>query len=189
MKKEQKKEKIWNAANIFTFSRIIIAFLIIYFIFADFHIIYIALAFIIGMLTDFFDGQIARIFNLETEFGRQFDMIADRILMLGVAFSFIIKFGIMEILTKIQLLQIFLILSREIIIFPFFILMTIIFRKGIPKVRFIGRITTCMQGITFPLIILSIFYRVFEFSLYFAIVTSVVGLVSGFYYIYDVKNL
>ena len=95
----------------------------------------------------------------------------------------------MEILTRIQLLQIFLILSREIMAFPF-VLMALIFRKGIiTKVRFSGKLTTVMQGITFPLIILSIFYKIFGFSLYFAIVTSITGLASAFYYIYDLRNL
>lgn len=184
------KENIWNLPNILTLCRILIAFLIIYFIFADFSIIYIVIAFIIGMLTDFFDGQIAKIFNLKTEFGRKFDMIADRVLIVGVILAVIIKFSQMGILTKNHFFQIFFILSREMIAFPF-LLIAAISGKGIfiPQVRFIGKAATVMQAITFPMILLNISYKVFTFSLYFAIATGAIGLISSFYYINDMKNL
>jgi CDP-diacylglycerol--glycerol-3-phosphate 3-phosphatidyltransferase len=85
------KENIFNIPNALTLIRILITFPLIYLIFTDASILYIALIFIIGMLTDFFDGFIARNFNLKTEFGRKFDMFADRILMIGTAVSFLIK--------------------------------------------------------------------------------------------------
>lgn len=187
---KQDKENIWNLPNFFTLSRIIISFITIYFIFADFHIVYVIVAFIIGMLTDAVDGQIARRFGLVTEFGSKFDMIADRFLMIPVALAAVIKFSIEEIITRGQVSQIFLILSREIITLPF-LLMTGIFGKtiSVPQVRFIGKAVTVMQAITFPMILLSIFYKVFGISLYFALATGLIGLVSGFYYIYDTKNL
>ena len=90
MEQNQPKENIWNVPNVLTFSRIIITFLTIFFIFAGFNIVYIVIAFVIGMITDCHDGQIARRFHLTTEFGRQFDMIADRVLMIGVALAAII---------------------------------------------------------------------------------------------------
>lgn len=187
MEREQKKENIWNTPNALTLSRVIITFVMIYFIFADFDISYIIVAFVVGMITDALDGQVARRFGLTTEFGRKFDVIADRILILGVALSFIIKFSLRGILTRFYILQICLILSREIITLPF-VLIAVIFRKGIPKVRFIGKLTTVMQAVVFPIIVLSIFYPVFNFSIYFAVLTGLSGLVASFYYISDIRT-
>ena len=188
--KEQKKENIWNIPNALTFSRIIITFLVVFLIFAGFDIFYIVLAFVVGMLTDFFDGQIAKRFGLKTEFGRQFDMVADRFLMIGAALASIIKFSGPGGLLGSQLLQIFLILSREIISSPI-IFVVLISGKGvpIPKARIIGKTTTVMQAFAFPMILLSAFYEIFGFSIYFSLVTSLVGLASSFYFTNDVKNL
>lgn len=136
MIEKQEKENIWNLPNFLTLSRVVIAFLIIYFIVADFPIIYVVSAFIIGMLTDVLDGQIAKRFNLKTEFGRKFDIIADRILMLGVALAVIGKFTIVGTLTRGHLFQILIILSREILTAPL-ALITIFRRTGIPQVRFL----------------------------------------------------
>jgi phosphatidylglycerophosphate synthase len=142
------------------------------------------------MLTDFFDGLIARHFNMKTEFGRQFDMVADRFLMVMVALSSIIKLSIAGDLTHSQLFQIFLLMTREIIASSI-VFTSVVFGKGvpIPQVRFIAKITTTLQAITFPMILLGIYYDFFRISIYFAVLTSLVGLVSAFYYINDVRRL
>lgn len=186
----QPKENILNVPNALTFSRIIITFLIVFFIFADFSIFWIVITFVIGMLTDFFDGLIARRFNMKTEFGRQFDMVADRFLMIIVALSAIIKLSISSELSHSQLFQIFLLLTREIIASPI-VLAAVVFGKGLPtpQVRFIGKLTTALQAITFPIILLGIYYDFFKISIYFAVLTALVGLVSAFYYINDVRGL
>ena len=188
MEEDQQKENIWNFPNFLTFSRVVITFATMYLIFAGFEIFYIAALFIIGMLTDFFDGFWARKFKETTEFGRQFDMIADRFLMVGTVMALLIKFTGDSLLTRYHLLQIFIILSREILVLPI-LLTAILTGVGIPHVRFAGKLTTFMQGITFPLILLSVKYPLFSFSIYFAIATSLTGLVSAFYYTNDVKDL
>jgi len=190
MEQNQEKEKIFNIPNALTFSRIIITFLIVFFIFADFSIFYIVIAFVIGMLTDFFDGQIARRFNMTTEFGRQFDMVADRFLMIVVGLSAIVKLSIAGDLTHSQLFQIFLLLTREMVASPI-IIATVIFGKGlpIPQVKFVGKLTTTLQAITFPMILLGIYYDFFRVSIYFAVFTSLVGFTSAFIFINDVRNL
>ncbi len=182
------QEKIWNLPNFLTFSRVVITFVTIYFVFAAFDFIYIASLFTLGMLTDFFDGFLARRFKETTEFGRQFDMIADRFLMVGTVLALLIKFTGDSLLTRYHLFQIFIILSREILVMPI-LLTAVLTGVGIPQVRFVGKFTTFMQGITFPLILLSVKYPVFGFSIYFAIVTSLAGLTSAFYYTNDIKNL
>lgn len=180
-----KKERILNIPNILTSLRVLITFVVIYLIFADYSLIWIAVFFIIGMLTDFFDGQIARRFNLKTEFGRRADMLADRILMGGTVIAFVIKLSMNGSLTEYYILQILLIMSREILSLPFSI---VLFTSGkdFPHARWIGKITTDLQCFAFPSIILSISYSFFSFSIYLAIATGIVGAVSAVYFIHDV---
>ena len=186
MEKKQ-KENIKNIPNILTFSRVIIAFIVIFFIFANFEITWIILAFLLGMITDVLDGQIARRFKMTTEFGARFDMVADRFLMVGVALTSVLKLS--DFLSTSQLFQIFLILGREIVAFSG-VLISLMAGKGVfmPKASIVGKATTFFQAITFPMILLSAFYPVFKFSIYFAVLTCIIGSTSGFCYIRDVKN-
>lgn len=183
-----KIENIWNIPNFLTLLRIISALVAVYLIFSGYHIYYIAAVFVFGMITDFFDGQIARRFNMKTEFGRQFDMIADRILIVGVALAIVIRFEMDGKLNPIHFYQILFMLSREIITTPIAVV-TMALGAGFPQVRYIGKVTTFLQSVTFPLIILSVFYNIFNFSWYFAVITGVFGTISGVYYIVDMTKL
>ena len=182
-----KREK-WTIPDTLTLARVILTVVIVYLIFTGFGVILIASLFVIAMLTDFFDGKIARKFNQETEFGRKFDIVADRILMTGVALAIILSLGSNEIFGRFEILQVFLIMSREIISLPF-ATMIVISRKEFPKTRFIGKITTFLQGVSFPIIILSAFYSGFGFSIFLVILTSVVGAISAFICINDSYNI
>ncbi|MCX6764947.1 MAG: CDP-alcohol phosphatidyltransferase family protein, partial [Candidatus Nealsonbacteria bacterium] len=146
---------------------------------------YIILAFVLGMLTDFFDGQVARIFNLKTDFGRQFDMIADRVLLIGVILAFGIKLGIAGFLNEGHIIQMFLIMSREIICLPF-VLIAFILKLGIPHVRMPGKITTFMQSFAIPILFINIFHPILFSSWYLSVITGIMGIIASFYYIYDV---
>ncbi|MEK6887090.1 MAG: CDP-alcohol phosphatidyltransferase family protein [Nanoarchaeota archaeon] len=181
-----KKENIYNIPNLITLSRVFLTIFIVYGIISKIEIIIIAVAFVIGMLTDFFDGQIARGWKLVTEFGRKFDMIADRILMIGTALAFIVSYN--GIMTANHWIQIFLIMSREILTAPFFLYSH--FRKSvkIPRAKFIGKLTTFMQGVAFPLVIMGIFYEKFEFSIYLAIATGIIGILSGLRHMKDLSE-
>lgn len=185
---KEKSENIWNVPNFLTFLRIVSAFVAFYLLFAGFPVYVVIIIFIFGMLTDFFDGQIARKFNLKTEFGRKFDVVADRILIVGVALAIVIKLEMMGILSGNHFIQVLFMLSREIITTPV-VLITLWLRTGIPQVRMIGKITTFMQSVTFPMIILSIFYPVFNFSWFFTIITGICGLIAAVYYTSDMIKL
>lgn len=142
--------------------------------------------FIFGMLTDFFDGQIARRFNMKTEFGRKFDMIADRFLMMGTAFALVINLALLRVLTQDHILRILVIMSREFIAAPV-ALAGFIAGKAIPSAKPIGKATTVLQAVTFPMIILHIYYPLaFGISALFVLVTGIVGVLSGFTYILDI---
>ena len=79
-------------------------------------------------------------------------------------------------------------LIRELLTTPI-ALITMLMGGGIPQVRFIGKLTTFMQSISFPLVFLSILYPVFGFSIYFAIATGILGLTSSCFYINDMRKL
>ncbi len=181
----KKEEDIWNVPNSLTFIRVLITFITIYLIFAGYKLETIAVFFIVGMLTDALDGHIARKFNQKTEFGRKFDMVADRFLMIGVALAFIADTLLDGSLTRLHMLQIFLIMSREIISLPIAIV-AIASGKIIPHVRTIGKATTFMQAVTFPMILLSISNPAFNIAIYFSLTTCLLGLISGMYYINDI---
>ena len=179
------KKSPWNAPNILTLFRIILTFVIIYLVLINAKIMIIVAVFVIAMITDFFDGQIARRFNMTSEFGRKFDMIADRFLMISTVTVIVIEFSLHGMLTSYELTQIFMIMSREAIAFPF-ALIYITSHMATPKVRFIGKLTTVMQAITFPMILLSTIYPFFDISIYFAILTGIIGLSAGIAYITDI---
>jgi len=182
-----KKENIWNIPNFITLWRVIFTFLTIYFVLASFDIKYVVGGFIAAMITDTLDGQAARRFKMTTEFGRKFDVLTDRLLMLGVAIPVLIKFTLDGVFIKYHLLQIILILSREIIALPF-VIYGLLKKKAFPPTRFLGKLTTVLQAFAFPAIILSAYYSFFNFSIYLAIITCLSGLGSSYYYIGDVLN-
>ena len=66
MKSDKTKENILNVPNALTFVRIIVTFLVIYFVFSGGSPVFIVSLFIFGAITDFLDGQIARMFKQTT---------------------------------------------------------------------------------------------------------------------------
>jgi phosphatidylglycerophosphate synthase len=178
-----KREKRLNIPNFLSVARIIIAIAVIYMIFAQVDIVPIVVLFTIGMITDFFDGEIARRFKQKTEFGRKIDVVADRILLIGAMTAFIIEFSMRGIIAPPKMLEIALVMTREIFSLPFALLL-VLSQKGMPKVRFFGKLTTFMQGISVPIVLLGIFYN-FSFSVYFAVATAVIGLISAVYFMKD----
>ena len=114
-------------------------------------------------------------------------MIADRFLMIGVTLALIVDFVLQGDLTRSHLLQLFIVMSREIITFPF-ALISFVSRKPIPHARFIGKLTTFLQGIAVPSIILSSLYPIFSYSWYLSIITSIIGIFSAIFYINDLNK-
>ena len=151
-------------------------FIVIYLIAANFPRRYAAIFFIIFAITDFLDGQVARWLEQKTEFGRKFDVITDRLFFGGIALSLFLFELIFLNAARLYILQFFLVMSREIITLPVFFIANV----KLPKVRLIGKITTLLQGITLAMLMLH-----WNTSIYFAIITLVIGIVSGIYYIKD----
>ena len=89
-----KNKNLWTVPNILSIARIVLAFLIMFiYLFIDFEskTIVIASLIVISALTDFFDGQIARRFNMISEIGKILDPFADKLTQLILLICLIIK--------------------------------------------------------------------------------------------------
>jgi len=184
----KKEENIWNVPNMLTILRIILTFVIVYMIFTGENITYIVTIFVIAALTDFLDGQIARRWNLKTEFGRKTDMIADRFLWAVTAISFLIYSGFNGLLMPIHGMQLLMIMSREIISTPF-ALAAFFSGNPVPNARGIAKWNTLIQGFALPALMLSIYYSAWTYlSLPLSIIIAITGTISAMYYIKDIKR-
>ncbi|MEI6850200.1 MAG: CDP-alcohol phosphatidyltransferase family protein [archaeon] len=189
MKAQTKKELsiFRHIPNLLTISRIILTFVVVYFIFTRKHIYTIVAVFAIAALTDFFDGYLSRKFSWQSEFGRQADMIADRFLWIGTALAFFVSYGIFEKLDWEHGLQLLFIMSREIISAPF-ALISFFAGKPIPHARNIAKWTTFLQGFAIPALILSTIYPVWSYlSWPLSLVIAVTGFISAMHYMNDIS--
>ena len=182
--KKKLKENIKNIPNFLTLLRVILTFIILYYIFAGFSMKSVVVLFVIGMATDGLDGYIARKYKQKTEFGRKFDMLADRFLLFGTVFGIIIYNTQKNLFNGYELLFIFLILTREIISFPFAVTAFLSSKTSLPRVRLMGKLTTFSQLFALPMILLK-----WDFAVYFVILTALFGIIAGAYYMYDTLKL
>ncbi|MBP7708125.1 CDP-alcohol phosphatidyltransferase family protein [Candidatus Pacearchaeota archaeon] len=177
-----KKENIWNVPNFLTAVRFILTFVLVYLFIIDYPVLKIVIVFAIAALTDFLDGQIARGFNQVTRFGAKFDILADRLLWGVFGLCVLYFFSIRNIFNGFHLFQVFLIFSREIFSLPFILVNVIQGKKVLAKARWSGKTTTFLQGFAIPFLVLSsIGYSFFDFS----IVLSIACFISGLWSVYD----
>ena len=87
---ETKKQKIWNVPNALTMLRMALIPVFWYFMMQD--RLYAALAvFAAASLTDVADGYIARKYDLITDFGKLMDPLADKLMVISMMASLVIK--------------------------------------------------------------------------------------------------
>lgn len=180
-KTRQVKENIKNVPNFLTLIRVILSFALIAMVLTNHSLLAIALVFAIAALTDGADGYIARRYNQITRFGRKFDIFADRLLMVSLVVSLILLAYVNNSLDKNKIYLIFILMSREIFCAPLFLIALV--KKNsrpVPHARKIGKITTFLQGISLPIILLG-----FNISWIFAAVTFLSGIIAAFYFNYD----
>ena len=188
-KELRKNYKIITLPTLLNISRVVLTFVVIYMIIVESNVVNIVVVFVIAALTDWFDGKIARKYNLVNEFGRKADVFADRFLWVGTAIAFLVFFGLRERLNYLYGIQLLLIMIREIITAPFAIAA---FFSGVlfQHTRYIAKLTTFIQGFALPALLLSVYYHGWSyFSIPLSIVLGVIGFISGLYYIRDVNNI
>jgi len=182
----EKKFTIPTALNI---SRVLLTFVVAYMIIIGSSIVNIVIVFSIAALTDWFDGRIARKYNLVNSFGAKADMAADRFLWVGTALVLVIVWGMNGQFENIHFLQLFLMFMREIIALPF-ALVALFSGSVFPSARYVAKATTFMQGFALPALMLSVYYPSWIYvSFPLSIAIAVTGTISGLYYIKDVSKL
>jgi phosphatidylglycerophosphate synthase len=110
-------------------------------------------------------------------------MIADRFLLLGTILG-IILFNLQAgYFNRFELLLIFLVLTREILCFPF-AFVAFFSGRHLPKVRFVGKLTTTAQALALPPVLLK-----WGIAPYIVVITSIIGIIAGMTYVYDTQKL
>lgn len=159
-----------NIPNILSILRIILVILVFIMFIKEKYIIAIILL-IVAALTDFFDGKIARKYNLCSKTGRLLDGAADKIFELGIAILIIIKGNYLFLIT------IFL----ELVIIAIHIIYLAKGKKWI-KPLYSGKVR---MWFFFSLQILSLIYIVYpSFYIYYIILLILTGIIQ-IYCIYD----
>jgi len=102
-----------NLPNILTILRLSSCPLIIYLFYVSAKPLTILFIFLLFSITDFLDGYIARKGNYKSNFGRIWDPIADKALVLTIIFMIIIN----KYVSGILILAFYIIIFRELIIF------------------------------------------------------------------------
>ena len=81
----------WTAANIISLSRVVLVVPITYLILVDGPILWIFGLIIVGMLTDFFDGRVARWSHTVSEWGKVLDPVADKFSAAAVTVALVFR--------------------------------------------------------------------------------------------------
>ncbi|MBR9704743.1 CDP-alcohol phosphatidyltransferase family protein [Candidatus Pacearchaeota archaeon] len=182
---EIKKEILFNVPNTITILRLVFVFVFVYMLFLDFPRLQILGVFIFAAVTDWFDGFFARRLKQTTKFGAKLDQVTDRIFT-GIIVIAIIIYLTSRAETGINIftsggnnafLLIFLSVSREIVGAPG-VFIAAIRKKGTYHVKYIGKVTTFIQGIAFGAIILGV-----PWAIFIVLPTCFIGIFSGINYL------
>lgn len=142
----------------------------------------LAIFFVVGSATDAIDGKIARKYNLITDFGKFFDPLADKFLVIS-ALIFLACYG------RIPALIIILMIGRDLAVDGIRFMAA---SKGeVIAANIFGKLKTVFQMVTIPFVMLNGFpfnYLFKEHTYIFLDVllsiTCAMSLISGFIYLY-----
>lgn len=140
--------------NIITISGLIIVLFSLYKYYITNNYIYIIIAFI-GFSCDFWDGYIARKYNMSSNIGNTLDKMVDKINQIGILLLLIIRFNISPI-------YLFIYILREIIMY--------IMRKNNMKPvssSFYGKLKTFL----FPILLILFHYNIIYRNIYLDLLT------------------
>ncbi len=141
-----------------------------------------SLLFFIACLSDFFDGYIARLYNMSSKFGQHFDSFADKLLITSVLIA-LIQEGVIR---SFLLVPAYLIIVRNLIMYFIRNYFNSEKKYNIP-VNALGKITTFFQMISITLIISN--YSLIGGFLFW--ISMILTLISFLFYVletYDEKK-
>ncbi|KQC11097.1 MAG: hypothetical protein APR54_11285, partial [Candidatus Cloacimonas sp. SDB] len=181
--------------NLLTLTRFLIVPIFLYFaIFCktESAVIYASLLFIVASLTDYFDGKLARKFNVVSNFGKIMDPLADKVLVITALIALSVNFEL------IPSWLVYLILIREILVSVFREYFA--HKKIFITANIWGKIKTFMQmaGVIVALIYESILYLyqipennsiIDNLFLIFFLIVAVITWISGLKYFFLILRL
>ncbi len=176
IKQEIKKEVLLNVPNTITMLRLVSAFVFVLLLFLGYDRWVVAVVFVFGALTDSLDGQLARTLKQTTKVGARLDQIVDRIFVVMIVVSLGVYF---YLYSHEKIFILFLIMSREIIGLPG-VIIRLFRRVDTYEVKYIGKATTVIQFLAIGVVVLGA-----SWSIYLAILTCIIGILSGFDYLKD----
>jgi cardiolipin synthase (CMP-forming) len=131
------RESLVTIPNLLTALRIFLApFFMFTVLNGKYLVAFVILA--VAALTDFLDGLIARKFNMQSEFGRILDPIADKILVFCAVVALLLRFGFPFWLGAI-------IISRDVFILLAGLLFVILHKHAELKPNLLGKVSTFFQ--------------------------------------------
>lgn len=86
----KKRKSNFNISNILTVLRIVLVPFVFWGVYNN-NLIFSLVVLTIAFISDFFDGFIARHFNIQTEFGRILDPLADKFIFVAIVFAYIFR--------------------------------------------------------------------------------------------------
>ena len=142
----------------------------------------IFLVFVILSVTDFFDGYLARKFNLLSNFGKVFDPVSDKILVSATLLYLMSEYEILLYPSMLIIFREFLIAGvRE---------YSLLSKKGYVTVAFLSKIKTSAQFISISGLLADFFLKEYYFVDFFEIfyfllwITVILTLFTGYEYCY-----
>ena len=141
-------QRTLNIANGLTIARIIMAPIFLVLIFND-KLLAAFIVILIATLTDFLDGQIARIWKQQTRLGKMLDPIADKVIITLAVIALIFKFNF-------PLWVALIIFSRDILILTGGAIFMHLHKEKVLVTSFLGKITTFIQMLTVVVFVLNV---------------------------------
>ena len=133
--------------NLLTIFRFFLVYPIVLFI-LDNNFLWAILLYILAAITDFFDGLIARKYDLVSEFGKIADPISDKTLILGALIS-------LSLIGEIDSIMAFIILGRDVFVIVGFILASLLVKDYEVKPHFSGKLNALFLMVYLGLIIIN----------------------------------
>ncbi len=162
--------------NILTFSRIPLAFVFLFFLFAD-KVLWALIVLIVAAISDL-EGFIARKKGTSSDFGAWFDPFADKFFMIIAVVGITLYY-------KLELWHVFMILFREFFVLIYMLSLVFMGYKRTAKVvkaRIFGKVATTLQFIT--VFLLMIGSGLFTLSVY---LTFLFSFLASFDYLLKLK--